>query len=40
MTELDNLEVWENETTETVGTPEEDNSHTEEEASKIAKQWD
>lgn len=37
MTELDNLEVWENETTETVGTPEEDNSHTEEEASKIAR---
>lgn len=37
MTELDNLEVWENETTDTVGTPDEDNSHTEEEASKIAR---
>lgn len=36
MTELDNLEVWENETTD-VGTPEEDNSHTDEEASKIAR---
>ena len=35
--ELDNLEVWENETTDTVGTPEEDNSHTDEEASKIAR---
>lgn len=37
MTELDNLEVWENETVDTVETPEEDNSHTEEEASKIAR---
>lgn len=36
MTELDNLEVWEKETTD-VGTPEEDNSHTDEEASKIAR---
>ena len=37
MTELDNLEVWENEETTDVGTPEEDNSHTDEEASKIAR---
>lgn len=37
MTELDNLEVWENETVDTVETPEEDNSHTDEEASKIAR---
>ena len=33
--ELDNLEVWE--TTTDVETPEEDNSHTDEEASKIAR---